>query len=80
MVAAQRSGFSRRLAALANATDVRAGTDSATQKTPDLVRRKAVGYNPLLARCRVLAYIDFKDSSVNELILIDSVTSFSLHS
>jgi hypothetical protein len=45
--------FSRCLAALANATDFKAGKDSKTQKTPDLARRKAVGWNALLARWRL---------------------------
>jgi hypothetical protein len=48
MVAAERPGFSRRLAALANATGIGVGSDSKTQKTPDLTRRKAVGCNPML--------------------------------
>jgi hypothetical protein len=48
MVPAERPGFSRRLAALANATDIKADMSSKTQKTPDLARRKAVGCNPLL--------------------------------
>jgi hypothetical protein len=39
--------FSRRLATLANATNIRTDTDSETQKTPDLARRKAVGWNTL---------------------------------
>jgi len=43
--AAQRPAFSRRLAALANATIIGAGTDSETQKSSDLARRKAVGWN-----------------------------------
>jgi hypothetical protein len=47
---AQRLGFSRRLTALANAPALEAGTDSKTQKPPDLARRKAVGCNPLLGR------------------------------
>jgi hypothetical protein len=34
--------------ALANATGTEAGKDSKPQKPPDLARRKAVGYNPLL--------------------------------
>jgi hypothetical protein len=50
---AQRLVFSRRLAALVNATDSRAGKDTKTQKTPDLARRKAVGCNTVLARCRL---------------------------
>jgi len=50
MRAAQRPGFSCRLAAFANATDLRAGTVSKTQKTPDLARRKAVNCNPMLGR------------------------------
>jgi hypothetical protein len=45
--------FSRRLAALANASEIAAGSDSKTQKTPDLARRKAVGCNAVLARCRL---------------------------
>jgi hypothetical protein len=54
--AAQRPGFSCRLAALANATDIQVGSDSKTQKTPDLARRKAVSYNPVLgARTRFSA-------------------------
>jgi hypothetical protein len=53
---AQRSGFSCRLAALANATQRRAGSDSKTQKSSDLARRKAVSYNPLLARA-VVGYV-----------------------
>jgi hypothetical protein len=52
---AQRSGFSCRLAALANATKIDAGTDSKTQKTPDLVRRKAVGCNPMFGGTAVFA-------------------------
>lgn len=54
MACAQRSVFSRRLAAIANATDSQAGTDSKTQKSSDLARRKAVGWNTMLdgARCR----------------------------
>jgi hypothetical protein len=40
-------GFSRRLPALANATDCRAGSNFQTPNRPDLVRRQAVGYNPL---------------------------------
>jgi len=47
--AAQRPGFSRCLAAIANATETGVGTDSKTQKSSDLARRKAVGCNPLLA-------------------------------
>jgi len=35
--------ISRRLTALANATNIRTGTASKTQKSPDLARRKAVG-------------------------------------
>jgi hypothetical protein len=46
--AAQRSGFSCRLAALANAAERRAGSASKTQKSSDLARRKAVSYNPVL--------------------------------
>jgi len=41
---------SRRLTALANATEVEAGTVSKTQKSYDLARRKAVGYMPVLGR------------------------------
>lgn len=40
---AQRPVFSRRLPALANANAIGGGTDSKTQKSPDLARRKAVG-------------------------------------
>ena len=50
MAAAERSGFSCRFAALANATMIDAGRDSKTQKSADLARRKAVSYNPVLAR------------------------------
>jgi hypothetical protein len=39
--------FSCRLAALANATDLWAGTISEMQKRPDLARRKAVSWNTL---------------------------------
>jgi hypothetical protein len=46
--AVQRSGFSCRLAALANAAERRAGSASKTQKSSDLARRKAVSYNPVL--------------------------------
>jgi hypothetical protein len=42
--------ISRRLAAFANATVTEAGTDSKTQKSSDLERRKAVGCMRLLAR------------------------------
>jgi len=52
MASAQRPVFSRRLAAVANATEIAAGTDSKTQKSPDLARRKAVGCNTVLARNR----------------------------
>jgi hypothetical protein len=38
------------LVALANATEFEAGTNSKTQKSYDLARRKAVGWNALLAR------------------------------
>lgn len=48
MEAAQRSWFSCRLAALANATGIWAGKDSKTQKSSDLAHRKAVRYNPVL--------------------------------
>jgi hypothetical protein len=41
--------FSRHLAAFANATAIDAGRDSKTQKSPDLARRKAVGWNTVLA-------------------------------
>jgi len=47
--AAQRLVFSRRLAALANATEIWAARDSKTQKSSDLARRKAVGCNTMLA-------------------------------
>jgi hypothetical protein len=47
---AERSGFSCRLAAIAKATDIGTGSDSKTQKTPDLARRKAVSWNLLLGR------------------------------
>lgn len=50
LIPAERLVFSRRLAAVANATEIRAGTDSKTQKSPDLVPRKAVGCNTLLGR------------------------------
>jgi hypothetical protein len=50
MVAAQRSGFSRRLAALANAAMIEASIGSKTQKSYDLARRKAVGCNPMFGR------------------------------
>src|SRR5262245_28706354 len=49
-LAAQRSGLSCRLAALANATGIRVEADFETQKRPDLARRKAVGYSPVLGR------------------------------
>jgi len=45
--AAQRSGVSCRLAAVANATDTRSEMASKRQKSPDLARRKAVSYTPL---------------------------------
>jgi hypothetical protein len=48
MVAAQRPVFSCRLAAVANATNLRAGTVSDTQKPRDLARRKAVSWNTRL--------------------------------
>ena len=48
MIAAQRLVFSRRLAALANATSIWVGTDSKTRKSSDLTRRKAVGCNTVL--------------------------------
>jgi hypothetical protein len=46
--AAQRSGFSRRLPAPTNATELGAGRDFHTQNRTDLARRQAVGYNPRL--------------------------------
>jgi len=46
---AQRLVFSRRLAALTNATETDAGRDFKTQKSSDLARRKAVGCNTVLA-------------------------------
>jgi hypothetical protein len=56
VTAAQRPAFSRRLAAHANATDVAAGTDSKTQKSYDLARRKAVGWNAMLGGTFRLVY------------------------
>jgi hypothetical protein len=50
IVAAERLGFSCRLAALANATHARSEIDSKTQKSRDLERRKAVSWNPMLGR------------------------------
>jgi hypothetical protein len=48
MAAAERPGFSCRLAAFDNATDTAAGRDSETRKSSDLARRKAVNCNPML--------------------------------
>jgi hypothetical protein len=49
-LSSNRSGFSRRLAALTNATEIGTGRDSKTQKSPDLARRKAIGWNTVLER------------------------------
>ncbi len=49
--------FSCRLAAFANANQVRVAVDSKTQKSPDLARRKAVNCNRLLGRAGVWLYI-----------------------
>jgi len=48
--------FSCRLAAFANANEVRVVVDSKTQKSSDLARRKAVNCNRLLGRL-ALAFI-----------------------
>ena len=64
IAAAERSGFSRRLAALANAANSNAGTDSKTQKRSGLARRKAVGWNPLLggdAKVQLLNHVYYAD-------------------
>ena len=56
--AGQRPVFSRRLAAFANGSELWAEADSKTQKTPALVRRKAVGCNTVLARRRASRVLD----------------------
>jgi hypothetical protein len=56
MGTAQRPVFSCRLAAFANATVIWAEVDSKTQKTLDLVRRKAVGWNTMLDGARYRSF------------------------
>jgi len=49
--------FSCRLAAFANANEIRVVVDSKTQKSSDLARRKAVNCNRLLGRSSVFGFV-----------------------
>jgi hypothetical protein len=49
--------FSCRLTAIANATGWRIGSASKTQKSPDLARRKAVGWNGGFGGFMLLSYL-----------------------